>query len=99
MCCRAEIGASAPEGALGNDRRLGKSGPQDSAIRHGREAQPVHFGEPREAKFNATIQVAVQLGINFFDSSDAYWVTRHEVLLERAMKGRHKQAMITSKFG
>jgi aryl-alcohol dehydrogenase-like predicted oxidoreductase len=80
-------------------RRLGKSGPQVSAISHGRGAQPVRFGDPLEADFNATIRRALDLGINFFDSSDAYWGTRHEVLLGRALKGRRSEALITSKFG
>jgi aryl-alcohol dehydrogenase-like predicted oxidoreductase len=80
-------------------RRLGKSGPQVSAISHGRGAHPVRFGDPLEAEFNATIDRALDLGINFFDSSDAYWGTRHEVLLGRALKGHRNQALITSKFG
>ena len=80
-------------------RRLGKSGPQVSAISQGRGSQPVRFGEPLEAEFNATIRRALDLGINFFDSSDAYWGTRHEVLLGRALKGRRSEALIASKFG
>ena len=80
-------------------RRLGKSGPQVSAVSHGRGAQPVRFGDPLEAEFNATVQRALDLGINFFDSSDAYWGTRHEVLLGRALKGRRNEALIASKFG
>ena len=80
-------------------RRLGNSGPQVSAIGHGRGSQPVRFGEPLEAAFNATIHRALDLGINFFDSSDAYWGTRHEALLGRALKGRRKEAFVTSKFG
>ena len=80
-------------------RRLGRSGPQVSAISHGRGAQPVKFGDPLEAEFNATIHRALDLGINFFDSSDAYWSTRHEVLLGRALKGRRSEALVTSKFG
>jgi aryl-alcohol dehydrogenase-like predicted oxidoreductase len=80
-------------------RRLGKSGPQVSAVSLGRGATPVRFGEPLEAEFNATIRTALDLGINFFDSSDAYWGTRHEVLLGRAIKGRRNEAIVTSKFG
>src|SRR5688572_32492213 len=80
-------------------RRLGKSGPQVSAVGHGHGSQPVRSGEPLEAEFNATIRRALDLGINFFDSSDAYWGTRHEVLLGRALKGRRNEALIASKFG
>src|SRR6185503_11666553 len=80
-------------------RRLGRSGPQVSAVGHGRGSQPIRFGEPLEADFNATIRRALDLGINFFDSSDSYWGTRHEVLLGKALKGRRNEATITTKFG
>jgi aryl-alcohol dehydrogenase-like predicted oxidoreductase len=80
-------------------RRLGKSGPQVSAVSLGRGATAVKPGEPLEAEFNATIARALDLGVNFFDSSDAYWGTRHEVLLGRALKGRRSEALIASKFG
>jgi aryl-alcohol dehydrogenase-like predicted oxidoreductase len=80
-------------------RRLGKSGPQVSAVSHGRGATPVQFGDPLEEEFNSTIHRALDLGITFFDSSDAYWGTRHEVLLGRALKGRRNHALVTSKFG
>jgi aryl-alcohol dehydrogenase-like predicted oxidoreductase len=80
-------------------RRLGRSGPQVSAVSLGRGATPVRFGEPLEAEFNSAIRAALDRGINFFDSSDAYWGTRHEVLLGRAIKGRRSEALVTSKFG
>lgn len=80
-------------------RQLGKNGPRVSAIGMGRGAQPVRFGEPLEKAFNETIARAIDLGINFFDSSDSYWGSRHEVLLSRALKGRRGEVMIASKFG
>jgi len=80
-------------------RRLGKAGPEVSAISMGRGSQPVKFGDPLEKEFNETIRRALDLGINFFDSSDAYWNTRHEVLLGRAVQGRRHKALIATKFG
>src|SRR5687767_6061210 len=80
-------------------RRLWKSGPQVSAVSHQCWTQPIRFGDPLEADFNAAIQRALDLGINFFDSSDAYWGTRHEVLLGRALKGRRNEGLVASKFG
>lgn len=80
-------------------RRLGKNGPQVSAISMGRGAHPIRFGEPEEADFTAAVLRALDLGINHFDSADAYWSTRHEVLLGRALKGHRNRAVITSKFG
>ena len=80
-------------------RRLGKGGPRISALGMGRGATSVRLGEPLEQAFNETIARAVDLGINFFDSSDAYWGSRHEVLLGRALKGRRDRVMVSSKFG
>ena len=80
-------------------RRLGKTGPQVSAIGMGRGSQPVRFGEPLEQDFNSAIHRALELGVTLFDSSDAYWGTRHEVLIGRALKGRRDRAKIITKFG
>jgi aryl-alcohol dehydrogenase-like predicted oxidoreductase len=80
-------------------RRLGRNGPQVSAIGMGRGSQPIQFGDPLEQDFNAAIRRAVDAGVNFFDTSDAYWSTRHEVLLGRALKGLRNQALIATKFG
>lgn len=80
-------------------RHLGKRGPRISAIGMGRGTTPVRFGEPLEQAFNETIARALNLGINFFDSSDAYWGSRHEVLLGRALGRERRRVMISSKFG
>lgn len=80
-------------------RRLGKNGPEVSAIGMGRGAQPVQFGEPLEDEFNAAIARAFDLGVNLYDTSDAYWGARHEVLLGQALKAHRNQVLIASKFG
>lgn len=80
-------------------RRLGRNGPQVSAISMGRGATAVKFDTPLEAQFNEAIHRALDLGITMFDSSDAYWGTRHEVLLSRALKGRRNDVTLTTKFG
>jgi len=81
-------------------RKLGRNGPRVSAISMGRGSQGIELEDaPMVEAFNATIRRAYELGINFFDSSDAYWGTRHEVLLGRAVKGFRDQVMVSSKFG
>jgi len=80
-------------------RRLGRNGPQVSAVSMGRGAAAIKFDTPQVDDFNAAIHRALDLGVNFFDSSDAYWSTRHEVLLSRALKGRRNDVMIATKFG
>ena len=80
-------------------RRLGRNGPQVSAVSMGRGASTVKFDTPQEADFTAAIHRALDVGITMFDSSDAYWGRRHEVLLSRALKGRRGDVIITTKFG
>ena len=57
------------------------------------------FSADSEREFQALIACALDLGINFFDSSDAYWNGLHETWLGRALAGRRREALITSKFG
>jgi aryl-alcohol dehydrogenase-like predicted oxidoreductase len=81
-------------------RTLGRNGPRVSAIGMGRGARPIRFeDEAMVREFDASIRRACDLGINFFDSSDAYWGGRHEVLLGRAIAGLRDQVLIASKFG
>lgn len=80
-------------------RRLGRNGPMVSAIGMGRGSQPVQFGSPLEGEFNAAVHRAIDLGITLFDSSDAYWGTRHEALLGKAIKGKRDKIMVATKFG
>jgi len=81
-------------------RKLGRNGPRVSAISMGRGSQGIELEDaPMVEAFNATIRRAYELGINFFDSSDAYWGTRHEVLLGRAVKSFRDQVMVSSKLG
>ena len=81
-------------------RKLGRMGPSVSAISMGRGSQAIKFeDEPMVKAFNTTIRRAHELGINFFDSSDAYWGTRHEVLLGRAVKGIRDKVLISTKCG
>jgi aryl-alcohol dehydrogenase-like predicted oxidoreductase len=81
-------------------RKLGHDGPSVSAIGMGRGSQAIKLeDDAMVATFNVTIRRAYELGINFFDSSDAYWSTRHEVLLGRAVKDFRDKVYLTSKFG
>lgn len=57
------------------------------------------FSHTGEREFQALIARALDLGLNFFDSSDAYWNGLHETWLGRALAGRRHEALITSKFG
>ena len=81
-------------------RQLGRNGPAVSAIGMGRGSQAMRLDDgPGVQAFNATIRRARDLGINFFDSSDAYWGTRHEALLGRAVKDFRDEILLSTKFG
>jgi aryl-alcohol dehydrogenase-like predicted oxidoreductase len=81
-------------------RKLGRNGPSVSAIGMGRGNQAIKFDDDGMIQaFNAAIRRAYDLGVNFFDSSDAYWGTRHEVLLGKAIKGFRNDVLVASKFG
>ena len=66
----------------------------------GRGSQAVRLDDDAALQaFNAAIRRAFELGINLFDSSDAYWRSRHEVLLGRAVKAFRDRVLLSSKFG
>lgn len=52
-----------------------------------------------EGRASATIQKALELGITFFDTSDAYGPETNEDLLRRALAGWHEQVQLATKFG
>lgn len=47
----------------------------------------------------ATINLAIEEGINFFDTADYYGMGHNELLLREAMKGRRDKFFISVKFG
>jgi aryl-alcohol dehydrogenase-like predicted oxidoreductase len=80
-------------------RRLGKGGPEISAIGLGCMSLSGVYGKSDDAAGAALIHRAIELGVDHFDSSDMYGWGQHEELLGRALKGRRNQVLIASKFG
>jgi aryl-alcohol dehydrogenase-like predicted oxidoreductase len=80
-------------------RALGNHGLRVSAIGLGMGSTTTNFGE-RDAEVQvATMRRALDLGVNFLDSSDAYQKGRHEQLIGEAIAGRRGDAIVVSKFG
>src|SRR3954447_863428 len=80
-------------------RKLGKTGPEVSAIGLGAGSATTHFGERDDEVQISTMHRALDLGVTFFDTADRYMDGRHERLLGQAVKGRREQVIIASKFG
>ncbi len=80
-------------------RQLGKHGPKVSAIGLGCSGMSGDYGVPDDVESTATMHRAMDLGINFFDTSDAYSAGKNEELIARAIKGRRDKVLIATKFG
>jgi aryl-alcohol dehydrogenase-like predicted oxidoreductase len=83
-------------------RRLGKSGLEVSSIGLGCMGMSYAYGTPEErdeTESIATIHRAIELGVTFFDTAEAYGPYTNEKLLARALKDRRDRVVIATKFG
>ncbi len=80
-------------------RRLGRTGPEVSAIGLGCMSLSGVYGTSDDAAGIALIPRAIDLGVDHFDSSDMYGWGQNEELLGRALQGRRDGIVIATKFG
>ena len=80
-------------------RKLGKNGPQVSAVGLGCMGMSISYGEPNDAESIATIHRAIDLGVDLIVTSDAYGNGVNEELVAKALKGKRDKVLVATKFG
>ncbi|MGH7610301.1 MAG: aldo/keto reductase [Candidatus Dormibacteria bacterium] len=80
-------------------RRLGNQGLVVSALGLGCMGMSEFYGPTDDRESSATIQLALDLGITFFDTADMYGPFHNERLVGAAVAGRRDQVVLATKFG
>ena len=81
-----------------NKRKLGND-LEVSEIGLGCMGMSFAYGASDEAESLATIDRALELGVNFLDTADIYGPHTNEVLVGKALKGRRDKFVLATKFG
>src|SRR6185503_7964846 len=80
-------------------RALGTGGLRVSALGLGCMGMSDFYGPREDAESVATIQAALDAGLDFLDTSDAYGPFTNEELVGRAIRGRRESVVLATKFG
>src|SRR5579864_945182 len=80
-------------------RPFGQTGIAISAVGFGCWEIGGGYGSIEEAEFVKAINRALDVGLNSFDTAEAYGMGASEKSLAKALGARRKEAVITTKFG
>jgi aryl-alcohol dehydrogenase-like predicted oxidoreductase len=78
---------------------LGKTNLRVGVIGLGTMVHAGHFGPMSDAESLSAIDAALDLGVNFIDTSDAYGAGYSETLLGKALKGKRDKVILATKGG
>jgi aryl-alcohol dehydrogenase-like predicted oxidoreductase len=80
-------------------RKLGSQGLEVSAEGLGCMGMSEFYGQADEGEAIRTIHRALELGVNFLDTADAYGPFKNERLVGGAIAGRRDEVVLATKFG
>ena len=80
-------------------REFGKTGLKLSVIGFGAATLGHQFRKIDEAEGKRAVTEAIDRGINLFDTSPYYGLTRSETVLGEALKGRRQEVILSTKLG
>ncbi len=80
-------------------RKLGSQGLEVSAIGLGCMGMSAFYGSRDDTESRATLDRAVDLGVTFLDTADAYGPHTNEVLVGAAIAGKRDKIVLATKFG
>jgi aryl-alcohol dehydrogenase-like predicted oxidoreductase len=81
-------------------RRLGKAGPEVSAIGLGCMGMAAFYGQGlEETQATAVIHRALELGVTFLDTAEMYGPHTNEIQIGKALADRRDRAFVATKFG
>jgi aryl-alcohol dehydrogenase-like predicted oxidoreductase len=80
-------------------RQLGRGGPEVSAIGLGCMGMSFAYGERDDEESARTLRRALDLGVTFLDTADAYGAGHNEQLIGRTLGSRRDEFFLATKFG
>jgi len=80
-------------------RKLGRQGLEVSALGLGCMGMSQHYGPLDDKESVATLHRAVELGVTFLDTAEAYGPFTNEELIGRAIQGKRDRVILATKFG